>query len=125
MLNNMYKDIAELINQHNLIEQAFNDFNVAVENWKKDSPKHYDKVFGNRTLEGMNVFVQEVSIRFSEWPECERQYVVITIAIFDNGCCLGDYNWMYPISDKALADDFLHILWWTFNCKHRGVYWYD
>ena len=110
MIKNMFKDLSNFINQNKLIEQAFEDFNFAFNKWKMDSPEHYNNVFGNKTIECMNVFVHEVSIRFSEWPECDIQHVVITIIIHDANFYIGEYNWFYPISENATPDDFFQIL---------------
>jgi len=110
MLENSYKDLAEFIEKNELLKQAFEDLNTAFENWKNDSPEHYMRVFKNKELESLNVFVHEVSLRFSTWPECERQFVVITILIHDDNCYLGDYNRFFPINPNATGDDFLYIL---------------
>jgi len=105
----MIEQLKKYVEENMLISEAIEGFWIAFDNWKKDDPHGYDKIFGSILVDNLNILVQSVRLQLSPWPKCDYNHIVITLLIEYNNCQLGNYRYCSSLSFDVYDDDILEI----------------
>ncbi len=105
----MIEELKKYVHENKLHEKAIEDFWIAFNNWEREYPKEYAKKFKKIPIETLNVFVQTVGLRASQWPECEYSHATVTVWVEHKEKYLGKYTVWYSLDDSQYDDDFWEI----------------
>jgi len=105
----MIEQLKEYIVKNGLHDRAIEDFWRAFNNWKNDNPEGYGRSLAQITPEELNLFVDTIGLRASQWPECDYSHVTITVLVYHGDRQLGRYVDWFALSDDDDDDDFLEI----------------
>ncbi|AZN41866.1 hypothetical protein [Paenibacillus albus] len=86
------------------ISRFWNYFN----NWKREYVEEFEGTFPNFNPQNVEVFIDTVSLRITNWPEEGYNHVILTLRIHYEGFYSGIYQMVYNI-DGSAEDDHLSI----------------
>jgi Zn/Cd-binding protein ZinT len=105
----LIEQLKKYVEENDLHNKAIDNFWITFDNWKKDYPENYAKLFDNISIDDLNVFVHSIGLRSSQWPECDYNHVIISILVYYNDRSLGGYRYFFSLSDNVDDDDIWEI----------------
>ena len=104
----LFNELKEIIIKNNLIEKSKENFWIAFHNYCREDPDEAGEIFNSCDMERINIFVNNVSFQAHNWPDDDRCFIVIDIAIEYNDKAVGYYDVLYTL-DGHVDDDFFVI----------------
>ncbi|MFD2115635.1 hypothetical protein ACFSTH_11635 [Paenibacillus yanchengensis] len=99
----------DFVFKHNLEERSFNAFWNYLSNYQKDNLDDFEKDFYEFNKNEIELFIDTVSLRITNWPEEGYNHVVISVRIHYKTLYRGHYTIVYSM-DGEIEDDHLSLL---------------
>lgn len=86
-------------------QRAYENFWVNTESYRKEDPEEFLENFPDYSPEFLEVKIQSVSIKYSNYPDFNYNHVVVDIPIIYRGKNIGLHRVLFSFDGK-IDDDF-------------------
>jgi len=99
-------EIRDIVIKHNMEERSFKGFWKYFENYRNVYKDEFEKDFPKFNSNKMELFIDTVSFRITNWPEEGYNHIVFAIRMHYNEEYAGHYTIVFSI-DGEIEDDYL------------------
>lgn len=100
--------IQEFVQKYNIEERSFLGFWSYFNNYRKSYSDEFDNQFPEFDEKKVDLYVDSVAFRISNWPEDGYNHVIVTVRIFYKDTPTGIYEMVFNLTGEV-EDDHLSI----------------
>lgn len=102
------KGLKNWVIEGNLEEKATSGFWNYFGNYQKDYYEDFEKDFPNYDSNKVDLSIDSVALRITNWPDEDYNHVVLTVRIHYNDKFAGKYRMVFNL-DGTVEDDHLSL----------------
>lgn len=94
--------------EHNIEERTLHAFRHSMENYQKEEPEEYSRVFNSLRYCDLPGKINSISLKLENWPECSYNHIIARVDIWGKNNLIGYYE-LYFSLDGEIQDDVFVI----------------
>jgi hypothetical protein len=102
------QEIKDFVEEYNLKDRSYSGFWNYFNNYKKECNDEFKKEFPEYDPNKIELFVDSVSLRITNWPDDGYNHVVITLRVHYKEAYAAMYQMIFNLSGEV-EDDHLSL----------------